>query len=217
MKKIPESQFNRLTSKRLTTVGSTLSDVIKTAQNNPEHLTEEKLAQIKDYLESAVENTVNALDAVLNQPTVEDIGEFKLGGGSSGASNGTKRKSVTRGKKAQQLANKLIGQKKRGEPIDLEEYDILPKSLKEDVDAVIAGEAEAAPAGGDDDGDQGAEVTPEPEAKSDGADETSEEAGDDELEDLLGDEAEAEAEPAVEKSSDDDLDDAELEALLSGD
>jgi len=232
MKKITEAQFNALTSKRMTTVGSTLSDVIKTAQNNPEHLTDEKFEAIKSYLENAVENVINGLEAAMNQPQISEIGAFKLAGGAGGSSGGG-RKSVTRGKKARQLADKLIAQKKAGEAIDPEDYDILPAKLQKEVDAVEmatpAGTKEIEPKVDDD--DQG-DVAPASDPAAEDAAQTAEqdqdeaegdEPSDDDLDALLGEDDETASDEAQPEAANDDvadtggdLSDDELEALLAG-
>jgi hypothetical protein len=190
MKKIPESQFNSLTNKRMNTIGGTMKDIVKTAENNPEHLTD------------AVENVMGALEAVMEQPTYEEIGEFKLPGGSASASTGGTRKKSLRGNKASKLFEKLAAAKKVGEPIDPEDYDLLPRGMQKELDAVEL----AMPAGT-------VKIEAEPEPEVDDADVEAAAIDAEDEETAL---APAKTENDTD-SADDDFSDDDLEALLSGD
>lgn len=215
MKKIPESQFNSLTNKRMNTIGGTMKDIVKTAENNPEHLTEEKVEAMRVFLNGAVENVLGALEAIMEQPTYDEIGEFKLPGGSASSSTGSTRKKSVRGEKARKLRDELIAIKKDGHPIEPESYDLLPKAMQKEVDAVevptaddvIKTETKPAPA----EAKKVAEPEPEAEPEIDDAD----------VEAAAIDAEDEETTPAEPESSDDsaedDFSDDDLEALLSGD
>jgi hypothetical protein len=169
---------------------------------------------MRTFLTGAVENVMGALEAVMEQPTYEEIGEFKLPGGSASASTGGTRKKSLRGNKASKLFEKLAAAKKVGEPIDPEDYDLLPRGMQKELDAVelampagtVKIEAEPEPA-------ETKKVEPEPEPEVDDADVEAAAIDAEDEETAL---APAKTENDTD-SADDDFSDDDLEALLSGD
>ncbi|CAO3459981.1 hypothetical protein [Azospirillum argentinense] len=80
MKPVTQSQFATLTEKRLNMIARALKDHLGTADNNPEHLSDDMIDKVEDFLTRSTGAFVASLRAIAAKPKPSDIGEFSLGG-----------------------------------------------------------------------------------------------------------------------------------------